>query len=144
MQPTPNSELIGVAVAVIVLLIAFGSVVAMGLPIVTALMGLFVGVTSVSVLAAFIDVPEFSLILCVMVGLGVGIDYALFIVTRYREAVHAGHAPRDATVVAMGTAGRAVFFAGTTVVISLLGMLLIGISFVGAPRPESRRPPTPT
>ena len=71
-------------------------------------------------------VPQFG----TMIGLGVGIDYALFIVTRYREMTRAGFSPEDATVGAMDTAGRAVLFAGTTVVISLLGMLLIGLEFV--------------
>jgi RND superfamily putative drug exporter len=131
-QSTPSSELIGVGVAVIVLLIAFGSVVAMGLPIVTALMGLFVGVTSVSVLAAFIDVPEFSLILCVMVGLGVGIDYALFIVTRHRQHLHEGMSVEDSAGTANGTAGQAVLFAGTTVVIAILGLFLAGLPAITA------------
>ena len=93
-QDGPSSELIGVGVAIIVLLVAFGSVVAMGLPIVTALMGIFVGAAGVGVLSAFIDVPEFSLILCAMIGLGVGIDYALFIVTRHRQLPPRGHERR--------------------------------------------------
>ena len=70
------------------------------------------------------------MLLGMMVGLGVGIDYALFIVTRYREAVRAGHSPRDAIVVAMSTAGRAVAFAGATVVVSMLGLLLVGIGML--------------
>ena len=89
-QADPSSELIGIGVAIIVLLVAFGSVVAMGLPIVTALMGIFVGAASVGVLSAVLDIPEFSLILCAMIGLGVGIDYALFIVTRHRQHLHEG------------------------------------------------------
>ena len=101
-QEDPSSELIGVGVAIIVLLIAFGSVVAMGLPIVTALMGIFVGAAGVGVLSAFMDVPEFSLILCMMIGLGVGIDYALFIVTRHRQHLHEGMSVADAA----GTADR--------------------------------------
>ena len=131
-QSTPSSELIGVGVAVVVLLIAFGSVVAMGLPIFTALMGLFVGATSVSVLAAFIDVPEFSLILCVMVGLGVGIDYALFIVTRHRQHLHEGMSAEDSAGTANATAGQAVLFAGTTVVIAILGLFLAGLPAITA------------
>jgi len=95
-QDAPSSELIGVGVAVIVLLVAFGSVVAMGLPIVTALMGIFVGAAAVGVLSAFLDIPEFSLILCAMIGLGVGIDYALFIVTRHRQHLHEGMTVADA------------------------------------------------
>ena len=87
-QKRPSSELIGVGVAIIVLLVAFGSVVAMGLPIATALLGIFVGAAGVGVLSAVMDIPEFSLILCAMIGLGVGIDYALFIVTRHRQHLH--------------------------------------------------------
>ncbi len=126
-QSAPSSELIGIAAAVIVLLIAFGSVVAMGLPIFTALMGLFVGVTSVGILAAFVEVPKFSLILCVMVGLGVGIDYALFIVTRHRQHLHEGMSVEDSAGTANATAGLAVLFAGTTVVIAILGLFLAGL-----------------
>jgi len=122
-----NSELIGVGVAVIVLLIAFGSVVAMGLPIFTALMGLFVGATAVGVLSAVMDVPGFSLILCMMIGLGVGIDYALFIVTRHRQHLHDGMSVADAAGTSNATAGQAVLFAGTTVVVAILGLFLAGL-----------------
>ncbi len=123
----PSSELIGVGVAIIVLLIAFGSVVAMGLPILTALIGLFVGAAGVGLLSAFMDVPEFSLILCMMVGLGVGIDYSLFIVTRHRQHLHEGMSVEDSAGTANATAGQAVLFAGTTVVIAILGLFLAGL-----------------
>jgi RND superfamily putative drug exporter len=123
----PSSELIGIGVAIIVLLIAFGSVVAMGLPILTAIMGLFVGAAGVGVLSAFMDVPEFSLILCMMVGLGVGIDYSLFIVTRHRQHLHEGMSVADSAGTANATAGQAVLFAGTTVVIAILGLFLAGL-----------------
>jgi RND superfamily putative drug exporter len=123
----PSSELIGVGVAMVVLLVAFGSVVAMGLPIATALLGIFVGVAGVGVLSAFLDVPEFSLILCAMIGLGVGIDYALFIVTRHRQHLHEGMVVEDAAGTAVATAGQAVLFAGTTVVIAILGLFLAGL-----------------
>jgi RND superfamily putative drug exporter len=123
----PSSELIGVAVAIIVLLVAFGSVVAMGLPILTALLGLFVGASGVGVLSAVMDVPEFSLILCMMVGLGVGIDYALFIVTRHRQNMTDGMSVADAAGTAIATAGQAVLFAGTTVVIAILGLFVAGL-----------------
>ena len=109
------------------LLVAFGSVVAMGLPIVTALMGIFVGAAAVGVLSAFLDIPEFSLILCAMIGLGVGIDYALFIVTRHRQHLHEGMSVEDAAGTAVATAGQAVLFAGTTVVIAILGLFLAGL-----------------
>ena len=126
-QKAPSSELIGVGVAIIVLLVAFGSVVAMGLPIVTALLGIFVGAAGVGVLSAVLDVPEFSLILCAMIGLGVGIDYALFIVTRHRQHLHDGMSVEDAAGTAVATAGQAVLFAGTTVVIAILGLFLAGL-----------------
>ena len=126
-QEAPSSELIGVGVAIIVLLVAFGSVVAMGLPIATALLGIFVGAAGVGVLSAVMDIPEFSLILCAMIGLGVGIDYALFIVTRHRQHLHDGMSVEDAAGTAVATAGQAVLFAGTTVVIAILGLFLAGL-----------------
>ena len=131
-QEAPSSELIGVGVAIIVLLVAFGSVVAMGLPIVTALMGIFVGAAAVGVLSAFMDVPEFSLILCAMIGLGVGIDYALFIVTRHRQHLHDGMSVEDSAGTAVATAGQAVLFAGTTVVIAILGLFLAGLPAISS------------
>ncbi|HEX6786686.1 MAG TPA: MMPL family transporter [Acidimicrobiales bacterium] len=126
----PSSELLGILAAVIILLIAFGSVLAMGLPIGTALFGLGTGISLVVLGSHLLSMPDFSTQLAAMIGLGVGIDYALFIVTRYREALHGGQAPEDATATALDTAGRAVLFAGTTVMISLLGMFLIGLKFV--------------
>ena len=126
----PQTELIGIAFAIVVLIIAFGSVLAMGLPIAVALGGVGIGTGSIVLLSRLTTVPEDTMLLGLMVGLGVGIDYALFIVTRYREAVRAGHPPREATVVAMSTAGRAVGFAGATVVISMLGLLLVGLGML--------------
>ncbi|MBV8979925.1 MAG: MMPL family transporter, partial [Acidimicrobiia bacterium] len=131
-QNAPASELVGVAVAILVLLIAFGSVVAMGLPILTALMGVFVGAAGVGVLSAFVDVPDFSLILCTMVGLGVGIDYALLVVTRHRQHLHEGMSVEDAAGTANATAGMAVLFAGSTVVIAILGLVLAGIPAISS------------
>ncbi|MBL8774416.1 MAG: MMPL family transporter [Acidimicrobiales bacterium] len=126
----PQTELIGIAFAIVVLIVSFGSVLAMGLPIAVALGGVGIGLGSVVLLTQVATVPEDTMLLGTMVGLGVGIDYALFIVTRYREAAAAGHPPRDALVVAMGTAGRAVVFAGATVVVSMLGLLLVGIGML--------------
>jgi putative drug exporter of the RND superfamily len=126
----PSSEVLGLAFAMFILILAFGSVLAMGLPIGTAIAGIGAGSAIVAVLSNFVSMPDFTPTLGVMIGLGVGIDYALFIVTRYREGLHAGIASDDATAIAINTAGRAVLFAGTTVVISLLGMLLMGVSFV--------------
>jgi putative drug exporter of the RND superfamily len=120
------SEGIGVTAAMLIMLIAFGSVVAMGLPILTALFGLLIGVSVLELLTHVLVVPTFSPEMAVMIGLGVGIDYALFVVTRFRQELAAGRGPRPAVVVTLATAGRAVLFAGSTVVISLLGLFLIG------------------
>ncbi len=126
----PQSELIGVAFAIFVLILSFGSVLAMGLPISVALAGVAGGAGLVALLSNLTTVPEFALTVSIMIGLGVGIDYALFIVTRYRERLRAGAERADALSLAMDTSGRAVIFAGSTVVISLLGMLIIGLGFV--------------
>jgi RND superfamily putative drug exporter len=125
----PASEIIGLAVAAVVLLVTFGSVVAMGLPIVTALVGVGAAVAGVSVWTAIVPTPDAAVQVAVMMGLGVGIDYALFVITRYRrELVH--RAPTEALAVTMGTAGRAVVFAGSTVIVSLLGIVLAGLDFL--------------
>jgi putative drug exporter of the RND superfamily len=126
-----SSELVGLLAAMIILLIAFGSVVAMGLPIATAVTGLATGTGLIIVVASFASVPEFSTILSGMIGLGVGIDYALFIVTRYRQNLEAGMEPLHAVGLATATAGQAVVFAGTTVAIALLGLWISGIAFIG-------------
>ncbi len=126
----PESELIGIAFAIVVLILSFGSVLAMGLPIAVALAGVGTGVGLVTLSAGVIAVPDFATIIGAMIGLGVGIDYALFIVTRYREVHREGATPLEATMRAMDSAGRAVVFAGLTVVVSLLGMLLIGLKFI--------------
>ncbi|MEY4176056.1 MAG: hypothetical protein RI900_3221 [Actinomycetota bacterium] len=126
----PPSEILGFLAAVIILLVAFGSVLAMGLPLGTAVFGLMSGIGIVGLASAVIEMPEFSTQMSAMIGLGVGIDYALFIVTRYRENLHAGHDPEEATVRAVDTSGRAVVFAGITVMISLLGLWVVGLSFV--------------
>ena len=126
----PESEVLGLAFAIVILIVAFGSVLAMGLPVGVALAGIGVGTILVGLVSNLLTLPDFATILGVMIGLGVGIDYALFIVTRYRENLHHGHTVEEATSIAIDTAGRAVTFAGTTVVISLLGMLVMGVSFV--------------
>ena len=130
-QPKPPaSEAFGLLAAIIILLIAFGSVVAMGTPIITALFGLGVGLSGLTLIAGFMDVPNFAPQLAAMIGLGVGIDYALFIVTRYKQELERGHEPLAAIRVSLGTAGRAVVFAGCTVMISMLGLFLMGVSFL--------------
>ena len=126
----PESEFIGLSFAVIVLIVAFGSVLAMGLPLGVAVVGVGTGIGLIALISNVTIVPDFATTIGAMIGLGVGIDYALFIVTRYREELHAGLNPEDATVAALNTAGRAVIFAGLTVVISLLGMLLMGLAFI--------------
>ncbi|WP_083914585.1 MMPL family transporter, partial [Ilumatobacter nonamiensis] len=126
----PEAELIGLAFAVVILILAFGSVLAMGLPIGVALFGVGIGVGCIQLLTNVLSIPDFATTLGAMIGLGVGIDYALFIVTRYREGTRAGLDPERATITAIDTAGRAVVFAGSAVVISLLGMYIIGLAFV--------------
>ena len=125
-----GAESIGFLAAILILLVTFGSVLAMGLPIMMALFGIGIGISLVFVFANFLNVPDFTPQLASMIGIGVGIDYALFIVTRYRQHLHAGQDPEAANLAALVTSGRAVLFAGTTVVISLLGMLLMGFAFV--------------
>ncbi len=126
----PSSEILGLAFAIVILILAFGSVLAMGLPVGVALFGIGLGTAIVTLLSNVLAVPDFATFLGIMIGLGVGIDYALLIVTRYREQLHAGHDVRESIGIALDTAGRSVLFAGTTVVISLLGMLVMGVSFV--------------
>lgn len=126
----PSSELIGLSFAVIVLIVSTGSVLAMGLPIALALAGVGTGAGLIMLLSNVKSMPDFSTTLAGMIGLGVGIDYALFMVTRYRENLHLGMSPIEATAASANTAGRAVLFAGGTVVISLLGLLLMGLPFV--------------
>ncbi len=125
------TALVGICAAVVVLLLSFGSMLAMGLPIVTALLGLGTGLGVIGLASRVLSMPDFSTELALMIGLGVGIDYALFIVTRYREAFHRnGGDVRAAVAEAMNTAGRAVIFAGATVVIALMGMFTLGVSFL--------------
>ncbi len=125
-----SSEGIGITAAIIIMLIAFGSVVAMGLPLITALVGVGIGFGLVDLASHAFTIPTFGPELMAMIGLGVGIDYALFIVTRYRQGLTEGRDAREATVVALITAGRAVSFAGGTVLISLLGLFVVGLPFM--------------
>jgi RND superfamily putative drug exporter len=122
---------VGLIAAVVVLLLSFGSLLAMGLPIVTALFGLGAGLGVIGLGSHLVDMVDFSSELALMIGLGVGIDYALFIVTRFRDAYREnGGNVQGALELAMNTAGRAILFAGTTVVIALLGMFALGVSFL--------------
>jgi putative drug exporter of the RND superfamily len=124
-KPGP-AESVGVLAAAVILFIAFGSLVAVGLPIVTALMGILGGVALMKLVGYLVPSPDFTVLVAAMIGLGVGIDYALFIVTRYKESLQDGDEPENATVKAITTAGHAVLFAGTTVVIALLGLVAMG------------------
>jgi RND superfamily putative drug exporter len=126
----PESEIYGLIAAIIILIVAFGSVLAMGLPIGTALFGLGIASALVSLLSNVISMPDFTTAMVAMIGIGVGIDYALFIVTRYRDNLHEGSEVERAIAESLDTSGRAVLFAGLTVIISLLGLMLIGLSFV--------------
>ena len=126
-----GSEVIGLMAAVIVLFIAFGSVVAMGLPIVTALMGLATSLAIVWLLSHLGEIPTLTPTLATMLGLGVGIDYALFIVTRHREGLQRGLAVDEAAGRAIATSGQAVLFAGGTVVIAIWGLWIAGMPFIG-------------
>ncbi|MDQ0382636.1 MMPL family transporter [Amycolatopsis thermophila] len=124
--PQGSAESVGILAAAVILFIAFGSLVAMGLPIVTAILAIVGGLALMKLVGHVVPGPDFTVIFGAMIGLGVGIDYALFIVTRYKDSLQDGDAPESATVAAITTAGRAVLFAGTTVVIALLGLVVMG------------------
>ena len=121
---------VGVIAAAIVLFIAFGSLLAMLLPLAVAVAALVSGLMTTGLLSNAVTIPSSGPTLGILIGLGVGIDYALFIVTRHRAGLKAGMSPRDAAVRALNTSGRAVLFAGTTVCIALLGMLVLRIGYI--------------
>lgn len=127
---TSRSAGIGVLAAAIILFIAFGSLLAMSVPLISALMALGVGISSIGLLSHVLSISTFSPILGALIGLGVGTDYALFIITRYRSGLLGGLEPEEAAVKALNTAGRAVMFAGVTVCVALLGLLTLRISFL--------------
>ncbi|MCX3286883.1 MMPL family transporter [Streptomyces sp. NEAU-H22] len=124
---TGSSEIIGIAVAAVVLVITFGSLVAAGLPLLTALIGVGIGVSAITGLASALDLGSTTSTLAMMIGLAVGIDYALFIVSRYRAELAEGREREEAAGRAVGTAGSAVVFAGLTVVIALVGLSVVNI-----------------
>ena len=129
---TGVGEMIGIVAAIIILLVAFGSVIAMGLPIGMALFGLALGVTGMRLINYLIDIPSWAPQMASMIGLGVGIDYALFLVTRHREFLARGMTVPEAVGRAAATAGQAVIFAGGTVVIAILGLAVAGVPFMTA------------
>ncbi|MFF9909245.1 MMPL family transporter [Streptomyces sp. NPDC013457] len=124
------SELIGILAAAAILFLAFGSLVAAALPIGMAVFGLTIGVATMTVLAGVTDVPTFAPVLGSMVGLGVGIDYALFVLARHREYLARGLDPHEAAGRAVATAGRPVVFAGVVVVVSILGLAVANVPFM--------------
>jgi RND superfamily putative drug exporter len=127
---TGTGEIVGLVAAVLILLLAFGSVIAMGLPIGMAIFGLALSTSAMSLLMYLVDLPAWATQIGAMVGLGVGIDYALFLVTRHREFLGRGMTVAEAAGRAVATAGQAVVFAGGTVVIAILGLAVAGIPFV--------------
>jgi putative drug exporter of the RND superfamily len=129
-QEGDSGLLIGFAAAFVVLLLVFGSFLAAILPLLTAAFALGVGISVTGLLSNVITMASFSSQLSLLIGLGVGVDYALFIVTRYRQEVMRGATPEEAAVNALDTSGRAVLFAGITVCIALLGMFALGVSFL--------------
>ena len=122
-----NSEMIGILMAVIILAIAFGSLVAMSLPIVAALTAIVVGSSAIGIMAGIVAVPEVTGVVAIMLGLGVGIDYALFILSRHRQNLAAGLSVPVAIGRADATAGLSVLFAGVTVIVAILGLKVAGI-----------------
>ncbi|MFE7460604.1 MMPL family transporter [Streptomyces sp. NPDC057554] len=127
MPHTGTAEIIGIAIAAVVLVITFGSLIAAGLPLVTAVIGVGIGVSLITALANVLDLGSTTPILASMIGLAVGIDYALFIVSRYRAELADGREREEAAGRAVGTAGSAVVFAGLTVVIALVGLAVVNI-----------------
>jgi RND superfamily putative drug exporter len=123
---------IGLVAAILILLLTFGSLLAAGLPLITALLGLGTALGLIGIGSKLIDAPDFSTQLAALLGLGVGIDYALFIVTRFREHYSATGDLHGSIEVAMDSAGRAVLFAGVTVIIALLGMFVLGVTLLDA------------
>jgi putative drug exporter of the RND superfamily len=128
--PLSAASAIGIGAAAVILLVAFGSLFAMTLPIVTAVAGVGSGLMLMAPLSHLMSVNGIAPILGALIGLGVGVDYALFVVTRYRRGLRSGLDPLESTVRALNTAGRAVLFAGGTVCICLLGLLIVGLGFV--------------
>ncbi|MET7934422.1 MMPL family transporter [Streptomyces sp. NPDC005322] len=127
MPETGSTEIIGIAISAVVLAITFGSLVAAGLPLLTALIGVGIGISSITALATTLGLSSTTSTLAMMIGLAVGIDYALFIVSRYRAEIAEGRDREEAAGRAVGTAGSAVVFAGLTVVIALVGLAVVNI-----------------
>ncbi|MET9133605.1 MMPL family transporter [Streptomyces antibioticus] len=127
-----NAELIGLVAAMVILLVSFGTFVAMGLPILTALLGLALGTGGNILLSQVVTIGSAAPTVATMIGLGVGIDYALFLVTRHRAGLDKGMDPQESAGQALATAGQALVFAGFTAVVALMGLQLVGIPYVGS------------
>ena len=132
-QPkTEASEVVGIVAAMIILSISFGTLVAMGMPIATAILGLVVGLSIIGLIGHLVPVPSIGPTVATMIGLGVGVDYALFLVHRFRGFLHDGHETDEAVALSVATAGTAIVFAGVTVIIALLCLSVAGIPLVSA------------
>ena len=129
-EPPGAAELVGLAAALIILIIGFGSIFAAGMPLISALVGLAIGTVGIVIGAAFLDISTVAPTFGAMLGIGVGIDYALFVIARFREQLAAGVDPGEAARASVTTAGRAVAFAGSIVVVALLGLFAIGIPLI--------------
>ncbi|MGX1772040.1 MMPL family transporter [Nocardia brasiliensis] len=128
--PSGKSELIGMAVALVVMIVAFGAIVAAFVPIVTAIVGLSAATSLIFLGTAFLSIPSFTTFLASMIGIALSIDYALFIVSRYKHELAVQDSPEEAAGTALGTAGSAVVFAGLTVIIALVGLAIVGVRFL--------------
>ncbi len=128
--PQGLSEIIGIVGAGVVIFLAFGSLLAMLLPLITALIGIGAGLSVVALMSHVFDIAVFGPTLATLIGLGVGVDYALFIVSRHRTNLRRGMNVEASTALAVNTSGRAVIFAGVTVIIALLGLFTVGVSFL--------------
>jgi RND superfamily putative drug exporter len=129
-QPSLGGTGLGIILAAVVLLVVFGSIFAMALPLLSAMASLGTAIALIGLLSNVMKMPQFSTQLVLLIGLGVGVDYALFIVTRHRQGLISGRDPESSIVNAVNTSGRAVLFAGIIVCIALLGMLALGVSFL--------------
>jgi len=129
-DPTSSSELIGILAAAFVLLVAFGSLLSMAIPLISAVFALGAAIETIALMSHILTIASIAPTVAALVGLGVGIDYALFVLTRHRNGLRAGLTPQDAAVAALNTTGRAVLFAGGTVAIAMLGLLILGVSFL--------------
>ncbi|MFD3706428.1 MMPL family transporter [Nocardia sp. NPDC058658] len=129
-MPSGKAELIGMAVALVVMIVAFGAIVAAFVPIITAIVGLGAATSLIFLSTSFVSVPSFTTFLASMIGIALSIDYALFIVSRYKHELHVQDSAEEAAGTALGTAGSAVVFAGLTVIIALVGLSIVGVRFL--------------